>query len=48
MSFIVYIIYSNSADRYYIGQTNHFDARLGRHNAGIEKATAPYLPWVLI
>ena len=48
MPFFVYILFSNSADRYYIGQTNNIDARIARHNASIEKSTAPYIPWVLI
>ena len=47
MPFYVYIIYSIAFDRYYTGQTNDFETRLQRHNSGIEKATAPYRPWVV-
>ncbi|MBI5371475.1 MAG: GIY-YIG nuclease family protein, partial [Sphingobacteriales bacterium] len=47
MVFYVYILYSIDFDRYYIGQTQHFENRLLRHNAGTEKATAPYRPWTL-
>ncbi len=48
MCYNVYILYSASADRYYIGQTADINDRLKRHNAGSEKATAPYTPWQLI
>jgi putative endonuclease len=30
----VYIIYSQSADRYYIGETNNIKARIEQHNNG--------------
>ena len=45
-TFYVYIIYSPVFDRYYIGQTADFEARLQRHNKGIEAATKPYVPWI--
>jgi putative endonuclease len=41
----VYIIHSISHNKYYIGQTNNFDLRLARHNAGTEKYTSAYKPW---
>ena len=44
----VYILYSVPYDRYYIGQTGNVQERLKRHNAGTEKATAPYGPWTLV
>jgi len=47
MPFYVYIIYSASHDRHYIGQTQDVELRLSRHNSGIEKATAPYKPWMV-
>ena len=47
MTFFVYILYSEKFDRFYIGQTQDFENRLKRHNSGTEKATAPYLPWIL-
>jgi len=43
--FFVYIIRSNSFDKYYVGQTNDFDSRLKRHNDGYEGFTKPYRPW---
>ena len=44
----VYIIFSQSGNRYYIGQTSNVDMRLSRHNAGYEKSTKPYIPWEMI
>ena len=48
MTYYVYILYSASADRYYIGQTNDIEDRLKRHNSGAERATHPYTPWEII
>ncbi len=47
MTFYVYIIYSESHDKYYIGQTNDITDRIKRHNNGHEKFTSLYLPWLL-
>jgi putative endonuclease len=47
MTFYVYILYSDAFDRFYIGQTKDVEMRLQRHNAGIEKSTAQYIPWSL-
>ena len=47
MPFFIYILYSASHDRHYIGQTQDMEIRLSRHNSGMEKATAPYRPWVV-
>ena len=48
MEFYVYIIYSNTHDRYYIGQTNDINARIKRHNNGYVKSTKPFRPWELV
>jgi putative endonuclease len=48
MTYFVYIIYSENFDRFYIGQTNDFNQRIIRHNAGYENATKPYLPWKMV
>ncbi|MFL5730192.1 MAG: GIY-YIG nuclease family protein [Cytophagaceae bacterium] len=45
MKYYVYILFSESHDRYYTGQTNDFENRLIRHNSGYEKSTSPYVPW---
>ncbi len=47
MPFYVYILYSESHDRFYIGQTEDAEQRIDRHNKGYEKATSPYIPWVM-
>ncbi len=47
MSFYVYILYSQDFDKFYIGQTENINVRIARHNAGTEKATKPYRPWIL-
>ena len=47
MNYYVYILYSQKFDKYYYGQTQNLEERLKRHNAGSEKYTKTYLPWVL-
>ncbi|VBB47386.1 conserved hypothetical protein [uncultured Paludibacter sp.] len=44
----VYVLYSKSFNKYYIGQTNNVTERLKRHNNGYVKSTSNYLPWELI
>jgi len=46
--FYVYILYSISADRYYVGQTNDIDKRIIRHNSGYVRSTKAYKPWKLM
>ena len=48
MKYYVYILYSESADSFYKGQTSNLKDRIIRHNSGNEKATARYAPWKLI
>ena len=48
MNYFVYILFSPTAHKYYIGQTDNLSNRLERHNAGYEKATKPYIPWQLV
>ena len=43
----VYIIYSSTADRYYIGQTENLKHRLQAHNSGGVTSTKAYAPWEL-
>ena len=47
MKCFVYILYSQSHDKFYIGQTDDVEIRFARHNAGTERATQPYRPWIL-
>ncbi len=46
--FYTYILYSESFDKFYIGQTVDIVRRLERHNRGTEHATKPYIPWKMI
>ncbi|WP_080239664.1 GIY-YIG nuclease family protein [Spirosoma rigui] len=41
----VYIIFSPSADRYFIGQTKNLPITLWQHNAKTNPATADGKPW---
>lgn len=43
--FYVYINYSEKFDKFYVGQTENFEARLKLHNSGLVKSTKPYTPW---
>jgi putative endonuclease len=47
MAYFIYILYSESFDRFYIGQSQNVNERLGRHNKGYEAATSPFIPWEL-
>ncbi|MBO9617831.1 MAG: GIY-YIG nuclease family protein [Niabella sp.] len=48
MLFYVYILQSQSHQKYYVGQTNNLPLRIARHNAGLVKSTKSGLPWILI
>jgi putative endonuclease len=45
--FIVYIIYSQKLDRYYVGYTVDITKRLLEHNSGFSTFTAKANDWVL-
>lgn len=46
--YIVYIIFSESSLKYYIGQTDNLENRLFRHNSGFSLSTKFGKPWKLI
>jgi putative endonuclease len=48
MAFDVYIIYSESIDQYYIGDTESIDDRLFRHNNSGSKSTKKTNDWKLV
>jgi len=48
MLFYVYIIYSQSLDRYYIGQTQNLQNRLFRHTNSGNKSTKTARDWKLV
>ena len=46
MTYFVYILQSEAADKFYIGQTSEIQERLIRHNEGeADKFTLRYRPW---
>ena len=46
--FFVYILYSTSANKYYVGHTNDVPRRLEEHNDTSENSfTSKHRPWVL-
>ncbi|WP_025667766.1 GIY-YIG nuclease family protein [Aquimarina megaterium] len=46
--FIVYILFSESIDMYYVGHTANIKDRLVRHNQGRSKSTKRGAPWRLM
>ena len=48
MSFYVYVLYSQSKNQFYKGQTNNINERLKRHNQAKEKSTQSGIPWILL
>jgi len=48
MKYTVYILYSQTRDRYYIGYTQNPFERLLEHNAGATPSTRPGIPWVMV
>jgi putative endonuclease len=45
MKYYVYILYSQSRDRYYIGYSQNPEERLLEHNAGATTSTRTGIPW---
>jgi putative endonuclease len=46
--YTVYILYSESQDTFYKGQTRELSARIKRHNHRQEKATKSGVPWKVV
>jgi putative endonuclease len=46
--YFVYILYSTSGDRYYIGCTNDIDGRIRRHNTKHKGCTGSQCDWTLV
>ncbi len=44
----VYLLRSKSTNHPYFGLTSDITTRLAAHNAGQNKSTAPFRPWVLV
>ncbi|GAB2498892.1 hypothetical protein GCM10027164_33650 [Algoriphagus taiwanensis] len=48
MAFFIYILYSPSSDKYYVGHSEDPIKRLSEHNFGtLHKSTTPGRPWEL-
>jgi putative endonuclease len=47
MAYHVYILYSQSIDKYYIGHTDNLDRRLNEHNTGQTRYSQTGKPWIL-
>jgi putative endonuclease len=47
MNYVVYILYSESLGKYYVGHTNNIKERLKRHNTGRSTYTSKGMPWNL-
>ena len=48
MTYYIYILYSASSHKYYVGQTNDVSRRLFEHNNPIRSTfTSKHLPWEL-
>ncbi len=48
MPFIVYILYSGSKDKYYIGSCADISIRITQHNTGRNISTKFGTPWILV
>ena len=46
--FYVYILYSETLDRYYVGQSNNLDERLMSHLSGISRYTSIAKDWKMV
>jgi putative endonuclease len=47
MKYYVYILYSQSKDKYYTGYSNNPEERVVEHNLGATPSTRPGRPWIL-
>jgi putative endonuclease len=45
---IVYVLYSLSAKRRYVGFTSNLNRRLIEHNNGYNRSTKAYKPWIVV
>ncbi|MBU3662106.1 MAG: GIY-YIG nuclease family protein [Bacteroidetes bacterium] len=46
--YFVYILYSKTHDRFYVGHTSSIERRLIEHNEARNPSTKPYIPWELV
>ena len=48
MSFVVYILYSETTSKYYTGSTQNLANRLKEHNGGETSSIKNGIPWILV
>jgi putative endonuclease len=48
MKFIVYIIFSNKLNRYYVGYTSDLEKRIIEHNSGMSTFTSKATDWQIM
>ncbi len=46
--FFVYILFSNTFERFYVGMTNDLKRRLKQHNSNQVLSTKAYSPWSMV
>jgi putative endonuclease len=46
--FYVYILFSSSLEKYYVGYTENVNNRVMQHNSGKGNYTSKGIPWILI
>ena len=46
--YFIYILYSSSLDKYYVGYTQDLVLRIERHNSGWGKFSSRGIPWTLV
>ncbi|PWK20413.1 GIY-YIG nuclease family protein [Xanthomarina spongicola] len=46
--YCVYILYSDTYDKYYVGMSHNVQSRLKEHNRGKTKSTKAYTPWRVV
>jgi putative endonuclease len=46
--FTVYILFSETSQKYYTGQTQDFENRIVEHNSGETKSIKSGIPWLVV
>jgi putative endonuclease len=46
--YFVYILHSNTTDRFYVGHTEELQTRFAQHNNGRSRSTKSGIPWDLL
>jgi putative endonuclease len=46
--YFVYVLFSNTFGKYYIGMTSDLDRRLSQHNSNQVKSTKAFSPWSIV